>query len=89
MHVPFARRNLDEIFAGEYEGMTYAEIEARVPDEASLRKMDKIGYRYESVFNASFLPREGRWVVVGLLLSTGGVAIAGCIRSFFCVLRLA
>jgi len=47
-------RNLDEIFAGEYEGMTYAEIEARVPDEASLRKMDKIGYRYprgESYFD--------------------------------------
>jgi broad specificity phosphatase PhoE len=47
-------RNLDEIFAGEYEGMTYSEIEKRQPDEASLRKMDKIGYRYprgESYFD--------------------------------------
>eukprot|EP00241_Pyramimonas_parkeae_P002424 CAMPEP_0114230552 /NCGR_PEP_ID=MMETSP0058-20121206/3535_1 /TAXON_ID=36894 /ORGANISM="Pyramimonas parkeae, CCMP726" /LENGTH=524 /DNA_ID=CAMNT_0001341769 /DNA_START=233 /DNA_END=1807 /DNA_ORIENTATION=+ len=47
-------RNLDEIFAGEYEGMTYAEIEKLQPDEASLRKMDKIGYRYprgESYFD--------------------------------------
>lgn len=47
-------RNLDEIFAGEYEGLTYAEIEKLHGDEASLRKMDKIGYRYprgESYFD--------------------------------------
>eukprot|EP00746_Dinoflagellata_sp_MGD_P085429 gnl/MRDRNA2_/MRDRNA2_33815_c0_seq1.p1 gnl/MRDRNA2_/MRDRNA2_33815_c0~~gnl/MRDRNA2_/MRDRNA2_33815_c0_seq1.p1 ORF type:complete len:528 (-),score=91.45 gnl/MRDRNA2_/MRDRNA2_33815_c0_seq1:86-1669(-) len=39
-------RNLDEIFAGEYEGMTYEEIERTSGDEAVLRKKDKLGYRY-------------------------------------------
>merc|ERR1719389_1099880 len=39
-------RNLDEIFAGEYEGMTYEEIEKTSGDEAILRKKDKLGYRY-------------------------------------------
>ena len=51
---PRVYRNLDEIFAGEYEGLTYAEIKRRAPDEASLRAMDKIGYRYprgESYFD--------------------------------------
>jgi len=51
---PRVYRNLDEIFAGEYEGMTYEEIKAKAPDEASLRSMDKIGYRYprgESYFD--------------------------------------
>jgi len=51
---PRVYRNLDEIFAGEYEGMTYEEIKAKHHDEASLRAMDKIGYRYprgESYFD--------------------------------------
>jgi len=43
---PRVYRNLDEIFAGEYEGLTYEEIKKKAPDEASLRAMDKIGYRY-------------------------------------------
>jgi len=51
---PRVYRNLDEIFAGEYEGLTYDEIKQRAPDEAALRSMDKIGYRYprgESYFD--------------------------------------
>mmetsp|Transcript_22666 Transcript_22666/g.49801 ORF Transcript_22666/g.49801 Transcript_22666/m.49801 type:complete len:528 (+) Transcript_22666:444-2027(+) len=47
-------RNLDEIFAGEYEGMTYKQIEETFGDEAILRKKDKLGYRYprgESYFD--------------------------------------
>jgi len=39
-------RNLDEIYAGEFEGLTYEEIRRREPKEASLRKIDKLGYRY-------------------------------------------
>lgn len=39
-------RSLDEIFAGEYEGLTYEEVAERHKDEAFLRKKDKIGYRY-------------------------------------------
>ena len=51
---PRVYRNLDEIFAGEYEGMRYDEIRAMAPSEAHLRSMDKIGYRYprgESYFD--------------------------------------
>jgi len=51
---PRVYRNLDEIFAGEYEGMTYDDIKRLHSDEASLRQMDKIGYRYprgESYFD--------------------------------------
>eukprot|EP00928_Gymnodinium_smaydae_P054864 TRINITY_DN38562_c0_g1_i1.p1 TRINITY_DN38562_c0_g1~~TRINITY_DN38562_c0_g1_i1.p1 ORF type:complete len:594 (+),score=117.01 TRINITY_DN38562_c0_g1_i1:57-1838(+) len=39
-------RSLDEVFAGEFEGLTYEQIKERQPDEASLRKKDKLGYRY-------------------------------------------
>ncbi|KAJ8600279.1 hypothetical protein CTAYLR_000650 [Chrysophaeum taylorii] len=39
-------RNLDELFAGDYEGMTYDQIMAENPDEGGLRKFDKLGYRY-------------------------------------------
>jgi len=51
---PRVYRNLDEIFAGEYEGKTYGEIKEIAPSEAILRSMDKIGYRYprgESYFD--------------------------------------
>lgn len=51
---PRVYRNLDEIFAGEYEGKTYEEIKRAHATEASLRAMDKIGYRYprgESYFD--------------------------------------
>lgn len=39
-------RNLDEVYAGDYEGLTYEEIKRKSPEEASLRKLDKLGYRY-------------------------------------------
>jgi len=44
----------DQNFAGEYEGHTYEDIKRLQPDEAALRSMDKIGYRYprgESYFD--------------------------------------
>lgn len=39
-------RALDEIDAGECDGMTYAEIEASMPHEFAARKRDKLAYRY-------------------------------------------
>jgi len=39
-------RNLDEIYAGLCDGMTYEEIAAQFPDEAKARKTDKFEYRY-------------------------------------------
>jgi len=43
---PRVYRNLDEIFAGDCEGLTYKEIEKTYASEANLRKVDKLGYRY-------------------------------------------
>jgi broad specificity phosphatase PhoE len=38
--------NLDELYAGSCDGMTYAEIEQRYPEEFARRSMDKLAYRY-------------------------------------------
>jgi broad specificity phosphatase PhoE/adenylylsulfate kinase-like enzyme len=43
---PTAYRALDEIDAGVCDGMTYAEIRRRFPDEFAARTTDKLGYRY-------------------------------------------
>ncbi len=39
-------RALDEINAGECDGMTYSQIEATLPYEFAARKRDKLAYRY-------------------------------------------
>lgn len=38
--------NLDELFAGTCDGMTYEEIEEQYPEEFRRRKVDKLAYRY-------------------------------------------
>lgn len=46
--IPFPKlrwKVLDEIQAGIFDGMTYAEIEQNMPDEFAARKADKLGYR--------------------------------------------
>lgn len=43
---PIALSALDEIYAGLCEGLTYAEIAVRFPEEAAARKRDKLTYRY-------------------------------------------
>jgi broad specificity phosphatase PhoE len=43
---PMARRNLDELYAGTCDGMTYKEIEKVFPDEFERRQNDKLAYRY-------------------------------------------
>lgn len=39
-------RNLDEVYAGEYDGLTEEEIRERAPDVIAARKRDKLGFRY-------------------------------------------
>lgn len=41
-----ARRDMEEIDAGICDGMTYAEIEARMPEQFRAREADKLTYRY-------------------------------------------
>ena len=43
---PMARRNLDELYAGVCDGMTYKEIEEIYPEEFEARQDDKLAYRY-------------------------------------------
>jgi broad specificity phosphatase PhoE len=43
---PMARRNLDELYAGTCDGMTYKEIAQVYPDEFARRQDDKLSYRY-------------------------------------------
>ena len=43
---PRARRNLDELYAGTCDGMTYKEIEMIYPEEFARRQQDKLSYRY-------------------------------------------
>ena len=38
--------NLDELYAGSCDGMTYEEIEEQFPEEFLRRKTDKLAYRY-------------------------------------------
>jgi broad specificity phosphatase PhoE len=40
------RRNLDELYAGTCDGMTYKEIEQVYPEEFERRQRDKLAYRY-------------------------------------------
>lgn len=40
------RRNLDELYAGTCDGMTYKEIQDTFPDEFARRQADKLSYRY-------------------------------------------
>lgn len=43
---PRVLRNLDEIYAGVCDGMTYEEIRAAYPREYELRRQNKLSYRY-------------------------------------------
>ncbi|RKP27310.1 6-phosphofructo-2-kinase-domain-containing protein [Syncephalis pseudoplumigaleata] len=46
---------LNEIYAGDCEGLTYAEIEARFPEEYHARQQDKLRYRYIGTGGESYL----------------------------------
>lgn len=43
---PKPRRNLDELYAGTCDGMTYKEIQDVFPEEFNRRQADKLSYRY-------------------------------------------
>ncbi|MCA9573371.1 MAG: histidine phosphatase family protein, partial [Myxococcales bacterium] len=42
----FPLKALDEIDAGRCDGLTYAEVAARMPEEYAARQRDKLRYRY-------------------------------------------
>eukprot|EP01082_Thalassiosira_pseudonana_P011329 g10049.t1 g10049 contig4:1125957-1127663(-) len=55
------RRNLDELYAGVCDGLTYAEIKEKYPEEFARRQEDKLTYRY---------PRGESYMDVTLRLET-------------------
>ena len=58
---PIPRRNLDELYAGTCDGMTYKEIERVFPDEFERRQEDKLAYRYpRGKFGLSTLIKKER-----------------------------
>ncbi|KAJ2751958.1 6-phosphofructo-2-kinase, partial [Coemansia nantahalensis] len=47
-------RSLNEIYAGRFEGMTYAEIARDYPEEFEARQLDKFYYRYPGIGGESY-----------------------------------
>ena len=46
---------LDELNAGDYEGMTYMEIQSKFPAEFAKRQQDKLQYRYPGIAGESYM----------------------------------
>ena len=46
---------LDELNAGDYEGMTYPEIQEKHPEEFTKRQKDKLRYRYPGTAGESYM----------------------------------
>ena len=66
---------LDEIQAGIFDGMTYAEIEQNMPEEFAARKADKLGYRCVSAGPVDLAMRRGR-----LTRATRTAVFTWCLR---------
>ena len=43
---PRVWNNLDELYAGIFDGLTYSEIQDRAPEEFEQRQQNKLSYRY-------------------------------------------
>lgn len=48
-------RMLDELGVGDFDGMTYSEIQEKFPLEFEKRKMDKLRYRYPGIGGESYM----------------------------------
>lgn len=48
-------RMLDEISAGDYDGMTYPDIQAKYPEEFAKRQKDKLRYRFPGIGGESYM----------------------------------
>lgn len=53
-------RMLDELSAGDYEGMTYPEIQEEYPEEFDERRKDKLRYRYPGIGGESYMDVTNR-----------------------------
>lgn len=53
-------RMLDELSAGDFEGMTYPEIQEKYPEEFEERRKDKLRYRYPGIGGESYMDVTNR-----------------------------
>lgn len=53
-------RMLDELSAGDFEGMTYPEIQEDFPEEFEERRKDKLRYRYPGIGGESYMDVTNR-----------------------------
>lgn len=53
-------RMLDELSAGDFEGLTYPEIQEDFPDEFEKRRKDKLRYRYPGIGGESYMDVTNR-----------------------------
>ena len=51
---PRVWNNLDELYAGIFDGLTYQEIQDRAPEEFEQRQQNKLSYRYVVHFSIDF-----------------------------------
>ncbi|KAL9076055.1 MAG: hypothetical protein Q9157_003783 [Trypethelium eluteriae] len=72
-------RMLDELNAGIMEGMTYADIRSKFPEEYEIRKSDKLHYRYPGPGGEGYLDIINRLrpVIVELERMTDHVLLVG------------
>ena len=72
-------RMLDELNSGNMEGMTYADIRAKYPEEYEVRKSDKLHYRYPGPGGEGYLDIINRLrpVIVELERMTDHVLLVG------------
>jgi len=86
--VPLKR--LDEISTGLYDGLTYAEIEERYPNEAEERKKDKLRYRYPEGESYMDIIQRVEPIIFAIEKSKEPViivahqAIIRCLYAYFC-----
>jgi len=72
-------RMLDELNAGDMEGMTYSEIRKKYADEYELRRRDKLHYRYPGAGGEGYLDviNRLRTVIVEVERMTDHVLLIG------------
>lgn len=87
---PVPLKILDELHCGDFEGMTYAEIEEKHPNEANERKKDKLRYRYPNGESYMDVIQRLEPIIFAIEKSKEPViivahqAIIRCLYAYFC-----
>ena len=81
-------KTLNEIDAGDYDGLTYDEIKARYPEEYSCRHDDKFLYRYPNGESYEDLVARMEPVIMELerkenVVVVGHQAVLRCLLGYF------